>query len=95
MFGTGQSELADDPAVAADREEQGGIARVVVDPEDTGVPPALDNARRLGNRLVIEPAHHFERNRLSASRSEDQRLSSRVIMGTTNSRAGPELPTSS
>ena len=33
--GNRQAELADDAAVAADREEQGGVARVVVDPEDT------------------------------------------------------------
>ena len=55
--GDGQAELADDAAVAADREEQGGVARVVVDPEDTRVPPALDDARRLGNELLIQPAH--------------------------------------
>src|SRR5262249_38021673 len=47
---------ADNPAVAPDREEQGGIPRVVVHPEDARVPTALDDPRRLRDRLRVEPA---------------------------------------
>ena len=45
-----EPELADDPAILSDREEQGGIPRVVMNPIDARIPAALDDARRLRNR---------------------------------------------
>ena len=59
-----QPEPADDPAVAPDREEQGGVPRVVVDPEDPRVAPALDDPGRLRDGTGVEPAQRLERGRV-------------------------------
>ena len=59
-FGTREPEFPDERPVAPDREEGGGVPRIVVHPEDPRMSPALDDPRGFGQRAEVETAEGFE-----------------------------------
>ena len=73
-----EPELADDLTIPSDREEQGGVPRVVMNPIDARITAALDDARRLRNSMEIESTHLLEAEASTPSRPRNHQARERI-----------------